>query len=656
MNPRLATYAPFFLAALGGSLFAQVPGGTLDPTTIPKYTTPLVIPPAMPRTSVLSDHGQAVDYYEIAVRQFVQQILPAGMPVTTVWGYGSVNHPGTFNYPSFTIEADYRRPVRVKWINGLVDAQGRYLPHLLAVDQTLHWANPPGPRDSHAMDGTAYTGPVPMVVHVHGAETTQESDGYPEAWFLPNASNIPTGMFRTGTYYDLFKASSPLGNLWTPGASVSQYPNDMYATTLWYHDHSLGMTRLNVYAGPAGFYMVRGGPGDVVTGRLPGPAPDLGDAAGKRYYEIPLAIQDRSFNADGSLFYPKDRAFFEGLTPDQLQIPFAPEPALGGPSDVSPIWNPEFFGNTMLVNGKTWPYLDVEPKRYRFRLLDGCNARFLILRPSLPVPMVQIGAEGGFLPKPVARTEILMAPAERADVIFDFSSFAVGTRIQLLNYGPDDPFPGGVPDEDFDIADPGTTGQVMEFRVVARVGTDPSTPALSLKLPSFPRLGNPSVVRKLTLNEMMSMTVNVSTDANGNVYEDPNGEPFGPTMAMLGTLNPNGTSNLLGWADPVTETPRVGATETWEISNFTVDAHPIHIHQTQFEVMARKNVLTGQVRSAEPWERGFKDTVIAYPGELTRVKLRFDLAGLFVWHCHIVEHEDNEMMRPMRVLPASGGN
>ena len=199
-----------------------------------------------------------------------------------------------------------------------------------------------------------------------------------------------------------------------------QYDNDQPAGTLWYHDHTLGMTRVNVYAGPAGFYLLRGGAFDTPPGALPGPAPALGDAAGTRYYEIPLAIQDRSFRVDGSLFYPDSRAFFDGF-----EGPYIPH------SDVSPIWNPEFFGNAMLVNGNTWPALAVEPRRYRFRMLNGCNGRFLILklvtgdpeaRPGTPVlQFVQIGAEGGFLPQPVALDQLLMGPAERADVIVDFT-------------------------------------------------------------------------------------------------------------------------------------------------------------------------------------------------------------------------------------------
>ena len=248
---------------------------TLNPTAIPKFVTPLVIPPPMPTTSA--------NYYEIAVRQFQQQILPPGFGPSTVWSYGSVNHSGTLNYPAFTIEAQYGTPTRVKWINDLVDGNGHYLPHLFAVDQTLHWANPPGPMpDMHTPDPTPYMGPVPIITHVHGAHTDQESDGYPEAWYLPNATNIPAGYFTKGSFYDQFQQSSSLGGLWEPGAVVFEYPNEQRATTLWYHDHSLGITRLNVYAGPAGFYILRGGPDDLPNGVLPGPAPGFGQRRSTR--------------------------------------------------------------------------------------------------------------------------------------------------------------------------------------------------------------------------------------------------------------------------------------------------------------------------------------------------------------------------------------
>jgi spore coat protein A len=625
---------------------AALPGGTQNPKAIPKYAMPLVIPPAMPITTVQSNR----DYYEIEVRQFQQQILPTGMPLTTVWSYGSPNHPGSFNYPAFTIAATADRPVRVKWINSLKDASGKYLPHLLPVDPTLHWANPLGGIDGRDMRPTftstpgPYTGPVPIVTHVHGAHSTQESDGYAEAWYLPHAKNIPAGYAKTGTYYDIFKESSPLGADWAPGTAVFQYANDQRAATMWYHDHTLGMTRLNVYAGPAGFYLLRGGSADLPAGVLPGPAPALGDPPGTKYYEIPIAIQDRSFNADGSLFFPASRAFFDGFGG-----PYIPD------SDISPIYNSEFFGNTMVVNGRTWPYLEVEPRRYRFRFLNGCNSRFLILkmvaharakRPATPaLPFWQIGTEGGFLPAPVMLDQLLMGLAERADVIVDFTGLKVGTEIYLINEGPDEPFGGGEPGDEFEGADRHTTGQVMKFKVVPLGSVDTSVRPDQLTLPRFAGLGRPSKTRQVSLNEEDSAVL----------------PGVGPRAALLGTLH-KGRGRPLEWMAPITEHVALGATEVWEIYNFTADAHPIHIHEVQFQVVNRQALVTdaegvtapparlvGDPLPPEAWETGFKDTVIAYPGQVTRIKATFDIAGRYVWHCHIVDHEDNEMMRPYRV-------
>ncbi|SNQ59271.1 multicopper oxidase family protein [Candidatus Methanoperedens nitratireducens] len=637
--------------AFGGSFMkyipsaaAEIPGGSLDPLTIPKYMTQLVIPPAMPTSE--NPRGFGGDYYEIAVKQFTQQILPTGMPVTPVWGYGSVNHPGTFNYPAFTIEAHFMRQVRVKWINGLVDDNGDFLPHLLPVDPTLHWANPPGGTEGRDMrpmfESTPgpYMGPVPMVTHLHGGHSAQESDGYAEAWYLPAANNIPDGFATEGTWYNFFKnefqkkfdVRNRFDIAWEPGTATFQYENDQRASTLWYHDHTLGMTRLNVYAGPAGFYLIRYGPDDL-PGRLPGQAPGVGADPFGRFYEIPIAIQDRSFNDDGSLFYPDTRAFF-----DEFVGPYIPE------SDVSPIWNPEFFGNTMVVNGRTWPFLEVEPRRYRFRFLNGCNSRFLILkmvtdplatRPATAaLPFWQIGTEGGFLPAPVMLDQLLMAPAERADVIVDFTDLAVGTELYLINEGPDEPFGGGVPNTDFPAADPETTGQVIKFVVVPLESKDTSRDPAQLKLPTFKPLGAASNTRQVSLNEEVSTFPGFD----------------GPIAAKLGTLDALGNPVPMEWEDPITENPAVNATEVWEIYNFTVDAHPIHIHEIMFQVVDRQQI-GGVARSPESWETGFKDTVIAYPGEITRVRAKFDLSGRYVWHCHIVEHEDNEMMRPYIIGP-----
>jgi len=455
-----------------------------------------------------------------------------------VWGYGAVSsasHRGLLlhNAPSLTIEADYNRPVRVKWISELVDAHGNYLPHLLPVDPTLHWANPPGgptgrdTRPTFQSTPGRYTGPVPIVTHVHGAVgVVDDSDGDAEAWYLPAATNIPTGYATEGPWYDFFaaKAAAAYGATWGPGFATFQYPNANRASTIWYHDHTLGMTRLNVYAGPAGFYILRGGP--------------AGDDA----------------------------------------------------------------------------------------VLDSrCGS-----------------------------AAVLPGPAERADLIVDFTNVPVGNYV-LGNVGPDEPFGGGVPGVDFPIADPATTGQVMEFRVVPAVGLDPTTPPMFLQLPAITPLPIATVTRPLALLEEMSAFF-----------------PDAPAETLLGTVagDPNvapGVWTKRLWMDPVTENPAVGATEIWEFYNATVDAHPMHIHEVAFQVVNRQaisvdeatqqvQVVTGSVPTPpEPWETGFKDTVIAYPGQVTRVKVRFNTPGQFVWHCHIVEHEDNEMMRPYRIGPVQPG-
>ncbi|MEO8355875.1 MAG: multicopper oxidase domain-containing protein [Chloroflexota bacterium] len=667
---------------------AAIPGGTLDPLALEKFVTPLLIPPVMPKAGTFKvKGGKNGDYYEISMRQITQQILPAGFPATTVWGYGAVNGAGSrnplllHNAPSLTIEAQTGRPVRVKWINDLKDANGNYLPHLLPVDPTLHWANPPGGmmgRDTRpTIAGTpgSYTGPVPMVPHVHGAVGVgDESDGYPEAWFLPAAANLPGDYATEGTWYDFFagKAKAGYGATWGPGFATFQYPNLNRASTIWYHDHTLGMTRLNVYAGPAGFFIIRGGPSgdntvvDTRTGLtavLPGPAPREGDKfpSNKTYYEIPIAIQDRAFNEDGSLFYPDSREFF-----DTLAGPFIPNEGMPGDDDdmqasFSPIWNPEFFGNMIMVNGNTWPFQNVEQRRYRFRFLNGCQSRFLYLDFSnMPgVEVWQIGNEGGFLAAPVNLTAmgntLLMGLAERADVIVDFTNVPVGNYV-LGNLGPDEPFGGGIPNEDFEASDPNSTGQVMQFRVIAAVAADPSTPPMFLQLPAILPLPPETVTRPLALIEKMGM----GYDADGEEVE-------GPVEALLGTVE-NGIATEKMWMEHVTENPVPGDTEVWEFYNTTGDAHPMHVHEVVFEVVNREGLLLeeddevvqpiqpdGNITPAEPWETGFKDTVIAYPGQVTRVRAQFKKAGQFVWHCHIVEHEDNEMMRPFRIGPVQPG-
>lgn len=664
-----------------------VPGGTLPAGDIPAFVSALVIPGVMPRTSRLTRKGgKNLDSYEVAVRQFTQQVLPTGLPSTTVWGFGPATDRDTrrFHAPSLTIEVDHKRPARIRWSNELVDPAGRALPHLFAVDPTLHWANPerrpgpdgvPGTDNRPSFDGltyvppgsvtdpmtqyTAYRGPVPFVTHVHGAmHVGDESDGYTEAWYLPDATDLDD-VARHGRWYPFLakKSRRQYGTPWGPGYSVSHYPNHNRASTLWYHDHTLGMTRLNVYAGPAGFFLVRGGPGgdgavrDKRTGSpavLPGPAPREGDRRPKAYGEIPLAIQDRSFNADGSLFYPDTREFFDGFPG-----PFVPE------TGVAPLWNPEFFGNTLIVNGRVWPFQPVTQRRYRLRLLNGCNSRFLILDfSSIPgVRVHQIGNDGGLLAAPhdVMAADagwVLLGPAERADIIVDFTHVPPGNHV-LRNLGPDEPYGGGEPGVDFPLPDPDTTGRVLQFRVTPATAPDKSTPAKFLALPAIAPLPPETRVRRLALIE------HAHTIGEG-----------GPTAALLGAVDGDPTTGAVGtthlmWMDPVTENPARGDTELWEVYNLTEDAHPVHIHEVAFEVVDRQPItaIDGHVHldptssrtPALPGETGRKDTVIAYPAQVTRVRARFETTGQYVWHCHIVEHEDNEMMRPFRVGPVQPG-
>jgi FtsP/CotA-like multicopper oxidase with cupredoxin domain len=667
---------------------AAIPGGTLPPEAVPKYQTPMLIPPVMPMAGTIKlKDGTDADYYEISVKQFDQQILPVGMPMTTVWGYGAISAADPrgillHNAPSLTIEATANTPVSVKWINDLVNpTTGSYLPHLLPVDPTLHWANPPGgllgrdtrpdftgktyvPIDTFTDPNTQYTqynGPVPMVPHLHGAVgVADDSDGYAEAWWLPAAVGIPVSYAKEGTWYQFFrgKAEASYGSqvVWGSGFASFVYPNHNRASTIWYHDHTLGMTRTNVYAGPAGFYIIRGGPDgdsavlDSQTGHtavLPGPAPMPNDPfpPNTTYYEIPIAIQDRAFNEDGSLFYPDSRAFFDEYIGSYIPV-----------TDLSPIWNPEFFGNMLMVNGNTWPFQNVEQRRYRFRFLNGCQARHLILDFSAisGVEVWQIGNEGGFLAAPVNLTasngnQLLMGLAERADLIVDFTNVPLGNYI-LGNLGPDEPFGGGVPGIDFTSADPDSTGQIMQYRVVPGLAPDPTTPAQFLQLPAITPLPPETIIRPLALVEMMS-----------NVHD-------GPSEARLGTVE-SGMAVAKEWMEPVTENPNVGDTEIWEFYNTTADAHPMHVHEVVFEVVNREKLvldlvtgepvqpfqLTGEVRPPEAWEIGFKDTVISYPGEVTRIRAQFNNPGQFVWHCHIIEHEDNEMMRPYRIGPMQPG-
>jgi len=480
-----------------------------------------------------------------------------------MWGYNGI-------WPGPTLEARRGQPISVRWVNQLPTR------HFLPLDYTIHGEGSDVPR-------------VRTVTHVHGARVLPENDGYPDAWVTSDGRFGPV------------RASNPCN-----------YPNDQQATTLWYHDHAIGITRLNIYAGLAGFYIIRDPEEDAFN--LPsGP------------YEIPLMIQDRSFSADGSLLYP---------------------PA---PEGTHPAWMQEFFGNVICVNGKVAPFLEVEPRKYRFRLVNGSNSRFyhLTMVPADPSgkpigkassapPFIQIGSDGGLLPAPLRTRAMILSPGERFDIVIDFSELK-GMNLAITNDAPAPYARGGqiVPSD------------VMLFKVIKPL-SGPDASSVPETLAPFARLTSNEAVREriLTLSEM---------DRLSDGY------------TMIGLLDQK------HWDDPISEDPKAGSTEIWSFANTTGDVHPIHLHLVQFQVLNRqpfdaktylqsgKLVFTNVPIPPESSERpAWKDTVKTYSGYVTRVIARFDLpSGVvpkpgeefrYVWHCHVLEHEDNEMMRPYKVV------
>jgi FtsP/CotA-like multicopper oxidase with cupredoxin domain len=660
------------------SASAQISQTALAGADIPKYVDPL---PTFTGARI-----SAADI-RVSITEFQQPVLPAtvyeALPSpfnggTFVWGYKVGAAPPHF--PGFTIEAQRGSPTTVTYDNDLPPAP--FLQKYLTVDQTLHWADPLEQMGSFA----PYGGPPPVVTHLHGAEGPSAYDGAPDAWFTPGLA---------------YKGEGFVTNVYT-------YPNGQEATTLWFHDHALGMTRLNIYAGLAGFYLIRDAYDTGVAGA------GLNLPAGP--YEIELCVQDRQFDANGQWLFPAGNPAGLNGTP--------PNP------EIHPFWIPEFFGDAIVVNGKTWPYLNVEPRRYRFRLLNGCNARFLELRLAAssshrPGPALwQIGTDGGLLDRPVAlsapgalhKRRLVLSPAARADLIIDFTGFE-GRTLILLN-SANAPFPSG------DAPDPETNGQVMQFRVSQPLqgidsSFDPARPGATLRggpdqAPAIVRLALPALGtippgvtiskrRQLVLNEVEGEGGPVEVLLNNTKWDgrrESTGDP-------IPGFKPDGRGNWLS------ELPRVGSTELWEIINLTEDAHPMHLHLVQFQVLNRQEIdadryldawsvafpggvlipgygppraynkpnadfavggniaisafLTGPRMRPDPNEAGWKDTVRSLPGQVTRIVVRWAPQDVplhaaspgvnlypfdpttgpgYVWHCHILDHEDNDMMRP----------
>ena len=494
----------------------------LDPGRLRKFVDRLPTPP-LAKSNGTRPHpasaGRRVPYYRFSMRQFTAKVHH-DLPPTRFWGFESSS-------PGPTIEARQGEPLLVEWVNELPKV------HFLPLDYSLHGSG----RDVPA---------VRTVVHLHGGRVPPESDGYPEHWFAPG------------------------------GSSVHFYPNSQDATMLWYHDHAMAITRLNIFAGLFGLYVIRDSAEDALD--LP-----------KGEFELPLILYDRSLREDGQLYYP--------VSGDPRQP-----------------WVPEFFGEAILVNGKLFPYREVQPRKYRLRLLNASNSRFYYLSFSTEAVFRQIGSDQGLLPQPVELKRLTLAPGERADLIVDFRACA-GSAVVLQT----------------------DTYTVMQFRVGTSV-EDAETP-VPLSLRPVERIAEGAAVKTRVL------TLNGSGD-----FDDPT------------TMRPMLLNNAY-WHDPVTENPKLGSIEIWSLVNVTDDSHPIHLHLVRFQILDRRPFdrfaflnegelkYTAPAIAPDPNEAGWKDTVRADPGMVTRIIVHFGpFAGRYVWHCHVLEHEDNEMMRPYEVV------
>jgi spore coat protein A len=488
----------------------------------PIILTPFVDPLPIPNVAVpTSGFPGGAASYTIAARE-ITKVLHRDLPPTRLWGYDG-------QYPGPTIEAFRNQQVNVTWVNDLRDATGALRQHhYLPVDMCLH--------------GPMQEGDSPrLVTHLHGGHVEAASDGFPESTILPGESSF-----------------------------AYRYTNTQLPATLWYHDHALGITRLNVYMGLGGFYLIR----DAIENGLGLPS---------GVYEIPLLLQDKSFNPDGSLKYPA-------------------------------MWHEHFFGDFTLVNGKVWPFLNVNRGKYRFRIANGAGSRTYRLALSNGATFHAVGTDGGLLPAPVPLTEITLMPGERADIVVDFAPYAPGTMIEFINSAPA-PFPGepGV----------GVLPNVMRFVVQSNMGSTSPLPASLRAITPIPE-SSAARTREFVLQRLPGTC---------------------PTTRWL--------INGKEW-DEITEFVHLDTNEIWSFINRSEQSHPMHLHLVQFQILDRQpfEIVSGQVVPSGPrvpppaHEAGWKDTVDCPPLQITRIIARFtQYRGTFAYHCHILEHEDGEMMR-----------
>jgi spore coat protein A len=724
--------ASTYLATKGGFVrlgrAAQSLQQPLNVKLIPQFVDP--VPNLLDADHKIIDDG--VTTIELEMREHSPFVLPAntvpGYAGTRVWSY---LHLGQTTRPSYigpVIITARNVPTQVKYTNLLGSTNAAPDAYRYSTDQTLHWADPlnygenmwnhmasPPPYGSEGSlnYGESLEAPIPAVPHLHGGYVPPQLDGGPDAWFTSDGVYVGAG------YYSKDGISPK-------NYCIYRYPNAQEGALIWFHDHTLGATRLGVYMGLAGAYLISDPAND------PPNLPEL----------VPLVIQDRMFDTTGQLFFPADSAgnVLWALNPEH------------------PYWVPEFIGDVIVVNGKSWPYMNLEARRYTFTFINGSNARgygmFLVdpISKNFGPALYVIGTDGGYLDAPVkidpaanANNKLVMLPGERYWVIVDFAGYQQGmmgpngaaySGKWLLKNTAKAPYPGGA------SPNGNTTGRIMQFIVTGlpQSPDDSYDPAGGAALRSKPieRLTQAAVqkIRALTLNEIMGMPRTATDPVTGMTVA----YPGGPLEILVNNTKWDG-KRIVGeidghydmqpinanWpTDPagnfLSEVPDEGTTEIWEIINTTADAHPIHTHLAQFQLLSRQayntnkytkayaaafpagydftmhmNVgpgafipaygppldydtpingkyggnpditpyLQGPLMGPLPQESGWKDTVIAFPGQVTRFLIRwgpqdipattppqdtyltFDpTGGGYVWHCHIVDHEDNEMMRP----------
>lgn len=600
MNRR--TFVKLTGATIGAMTIGTGISGLIKPASaapLTKFTDALIIPPvAVPGVNA---SYPGADYYELSIQQFESHKFHSSFPnPTKTYGIGGVAYLGP------TIVATKNKKVVVKFTNNLPLG-----PHLMssAIDTTVMGSSPIDPvPDAQYPPATP---PDPWIdenriaIHLHGGKTAPEHDGHPRRWFSPVGST----------------QANPYPENPGIGSYIYEFSNEQPPAFLWYHDHAWGITRFNPFCGIAAAYLLRDQPeNDLLNGtNIYGYNRNL-QKIPTGEFDIPIVLQDKFLGADGAMLYPNI-----------------------GDTLYHPKWVPEYFGDSSIVNGVYFPYVNVQKRRYRLHILNGANARFFNLYFNNNVPFYIIGSDQGFLPQPFMRRNILISPGERFDAIVDFTNVPSGTMMTLQN-DAQAPYPSGEPSN--------ALPEIMQFKVIPRVGQDTTTPPMYLRLPPIAAINAPPKPwKEIVLRE--------NADEFGNPYE----------VLLDGKHFPDSLDNPL-----ITERP--GQIDVWQFVNLTVDAHPMHLHLVGFKILNRQSFnadamkpvwdawvaggrvgprpsvdayLTGNVRAPAPEELGWKDTAKAYPGEVLRIISKFDLpsgttSGRYVSHCHILEHEENDMM------------